>query len=75
MNDIATYLDMGGHAAFIWPALGVAAFILVTMTIVSWRGLRASEADLRAAEAQAPHRRGRQTAKSDAATDSSGAQT
>lgn len=65
MDDIATYLDMGGHAAFIWPALGVAAFILVAMTIVSWRGLRASEAALRAAETQAPHRRSRNPAGAD----------
>lgn len=75
MNDIATYLDMGGHAAFIWPALGVAAFVLLAMTIVSWRGLRASEAELRAAEAQAPHRRARHQAEPDTATDSSGTQT
>lgn len=50
---------MGGHAAFVWPALGVAAVILLVMTVASLRGLRASEAALRGAEAQAPHRRAR----------------
>lgn len=74
MEDIVTYLDMGGHAAFIWPALGVAAFILVVMTVVSWRGLRASETALRAAESQAPHRRAR-SQSAETAADSTGAQT
>jgi len=53
------FLDMGGHAAFVWPALGIAALILLVMTVTSLRGLRASEAALRGAEAQAPHRRAR----------------
>lgn len=53
------FLDMGGYAAFVWPSLGVAAVILLAMAVTSLRGLRASEAALRAAEAQAPHRRAR----------------
>lgn len=53
------FLDMGGHAAFVWPALGVAALILVIMAVISLRGLRTSEAALRGAEAAAPHRRAR----------------
>lgn len=61
MEDIATFLDMGGHAAFIWPALGVAAFVLIAMTLVSLARLRASEAALRAAEAIAPRRRNRES--------------
>lgn len=61
MEDITKFLDMGGYAAFVWPALGVAAFILILMAITSLRGLRASEAALQKAEAQAPHRQSRGT--------------
>lgn len=56
MNE---FLNMGGYAAYIWPALGFAALVLVIMTFASIAKLRASEAALRAAEAQAPQRRRR----------------
>jgi len=59
VENIVKFLDMGGYAAFVWPSLGVAAMILTAMAVASLRGLRASEAALRAAEAQAPHRRAR----------------
>ncbi|MBT5571377.1 MAG: heme exporter protein CcmD [Alphaproteobacteria bacterium] len=61
MEDITNYLDMGGHAAFVWPALGVATLVIVVMTITSLRALRASKIALSAAEAQAPLRRSRTT--------------
>lgn len=59
MENIAKFLDMGGYAAFVWPALGVATVILALMAVASLRGLRASEVALQKAEAQAPHRRAR----------------
>ena len=59
VEDITKFLDMGGYAAFVWPALGVAAFILTAMAVASMRGLRASEIALHKAEAQAPQRRSR----------------
>jgi len=59
VEDITKFLDMGGYAAFVWPALGAAAFILTAMAVASMRGLRASEIALHKAEAQAPHRRSR----------------
>jgi heme exporter protein D len=37
---------MGGYAAFVWPAFGVAAVTLVVLYVVSWRGLKAREAEL-----------------------------
>jgi len=58
MNE---FLNMGGYAAYIWPALGFAALVLLVMTVASIARLRASEAALRAAEAQAPKRRRRNT--------------
>lgn len=57
MEDITKFLDMGGHAAFVWPALGVAALVVAVMTVTSLRALRASKIALSAAEAQAPQRR------------------
>ncbi len=41
---------MGGYAAFVWPALGLTAVILIAMAVASTRQLRASEAALRTAE-------------------------
>jgi heme exporter protein D len=37
------FLDMGGYAAFVWPAYAVAALVLVGFALVSWRRLRAAE--------------------------------
>ena len=39
----AGFLDMGGDAAFVWPAYGVAALMLVAFALLSWRRLRAAE--------------------------------
>ena len=39
-NDL---LHMGGDAAFVWPAYGVAALILIAFAVLSWRRLRAAE--------------------------------
>jgi heme exporter protein D len=58
MNE---FLNMGGYAAYIWPALGFAALVLVVMTVASIARLRASEAALRAAEGQSLQRRRRNT--------------
>jgi heme exporter protein D len=44
------YLAMGGHAAFVWPALGLVALVLIGLLIVSLRQLRAAEGDLSAME-------------------------
>jgi len=34
---------MGGDAAFVWPAYGVAALMLIAFAVLSWRRLRAAE--------------------------------
>lgn len=62
MEDIATFLNMGGHAAFIWPALGLTAVILIVMAVTSTRQLRANEAALQLAEKAGGGRRQRRTA-------------
>jgi heme exporter protein D len=37
------FLEMGGKAAFVWPAYAVAALMLIGFAILSWRRLRAAE--------------------------------
>jgi len=59
VEDITAFLNMGGLAAFVWPALAIATVILAVMAVASIRRLRHSENALRAAEANAPARRNR----------------
>jgi heme exporter protein D len=42
MDALATYMAMGGYAAFVWPAYAIAAAVLSALTIRSWRRYRAS---------------------------------
>jgi heme exporter protein D len=53
------FFAMGGYAAYVWPAYGVAALILVGLWIASVRELRARETDIEVAEAARPRREGR----------------
>jgi len=48
--DIGHFFAMGGHAAYVWPALGFAAAVLVGLAVASLRRLRAAEAALAALE-------------------------
>jgi heme exporter protein D len=41
--DLATYFDMGGYAAWVWPAYGLAAVALLAMLITTLRTLKARE--------------------------------
>ena len=41
--DLATYFNMGGYAAFVWPGYGLAALAVIGMLVVSLRTLRARE--------------------------------
>jgi heme exporter protein D len=41
---IGLYLAMGGYAAFVWPAYGVALAVLGGLVWQSWRRYRASGA-------------------------------
>ena len=40
---------MGGYAAFVWPAYGLAGAVMVALVINAVRRARRSEADLKAA--------------------------
>ncbi len=56
---MAEFLSMGGYAAFIWPAYGVAATVLIALVFSSLRMARAAEAEVHALEDGAPPRAGR----------------
>ena len=42
---------MGGYGAYIWPAYGVAAFVMIGLVLATLRTLRTREADLARLEA------------------------
>ena len=52
-----SFFEMGGYAAYVWPAFGAAAVIMVALLVLSIRTMRAREAALRALEATARQRR------------------
>ena len=38
-----SFLEMGGYAAYVWPAFGITAFVLVALALASLRSLRTRE--------------------------------
>ena len=52
MSSVAEFLEMGGYAAFVWPAFGATALVMVATLIASLRMLRRNEAALEALKAQ-----------------------
>jgi heme exporter protein D len=48
---MAAFFDMGGYAAFVWPAYALSAILLAAIAVGSWRNLRARERELAAIEA------------------------
>lgn len=57
MEAVTNFLNMGGYAAFVWPALGLTAVILIAMAVTGTRRLRAGEAALQTAEKTGGRRR------------------
>ena len=37
---------MGGYAAYVWPAYGFAALVLIALLVHSWRSARRRDAEL-----------------------------
>jgi heme exporter protein D len=56
---VSAFLEMGGYAAYVWGAYGVAAVVLAGLVWQSLRSLRAQERDLAHAEEASPRRRAR----------------
>ncbi len=46
MEQISTYLAMGGYGAFIWPSFGISALVLIGLLVESRRFLKSTEAEL-----------------------------
>jgi heme exporter protein D len=42
MGEIGSFLAMGGYAAFVWPAYGLALVVIGGLAIYSWRRYRES---------------------------------
>lgn len=57
MDAIESFMNMGGYAAFIWPAYGITVVVLAVLIVVSLRQLRANEREAAAMEADRPRRR------------------
>jgi heme exporter protein D len=60
MEALSEFLSMGGHAAFIWPAYGVAVVVLFALVMASLRTLKANEIAVREIEATRPARKRRE---------------
>ena len=43
IEKFLTYLDMGGYAAWVWPAYGLAAVALVGILILTLRTLKSRQ--------------------------------
>lgn len=46
MSGMSAWAEMGGYAAFVWPAYGFALLILGGVAAQSWRRYRAGIRDL-----------------------------
>ncbi len=47
MNSVQEFLSMGGYAAYVWPAYGLATLVMVVNAVSPARRLRAKLIELR----------------------------
>lgn len=40
---MSEFFDMGGYAAYVWPAYGVSIIALIVLAVLSWRQMRRAE--------------------------------
>ena len=52
MDGIGKFLEMGGYAAYVWPALGLTVVVLAALLIVSVKSVKRREATLARLEAE-----------------------
>ena len=52
MDEVRTFLAMGGYAVYVWPAFAVTTLVLGWLVVDSLRRLRRAEAGLAALESQ-----------------------
>jgi heme exporter protein D len=51
---MSAYFAMGGYAAFVWPAYGLSALVMLGLAVVAWRTLKMRERDLAKLRDQLP---------------------
>jgi len=39
-TSLASFFHMGGYGAYVWPAYGATAVVLVAQAVIAWRGHR-----------------------------------
>ena len=61
MDRIASFLEMGGYAPYVWPAYAIAFVVMVGFLLTSLRTLKSRRATLKALEAARPDRRQRRS--------------
>ncbi len=61
MEQIETFLAMGGYGHYVWPAYGLTAAIMIAFLISTLRGLRSRKRALQSLEENAPQRHRRNT--------------
>jgi len=49
---MSDYLAMGGYSAFVWPAYGLSAVVMLVLAAAAWRGLRSKESTLARLQAE-----------------------
>lgn len=59
MNAVTGFFQMGGYAAFVWPALGLTVAIMAGLLIATLRQLRERQRRLAELEAAGAQRRRR----------------
>ena len=47
MNSLHDFLNMGGYAAYVWPAYGLAALVMIANAVLPLRHLRKQLDELR----------------------------
>ncbi len=53
---MADFFDMGGYAAFVWPAFGLTFLVMAIMVMTTLRRLRATQRELARLEAAGARR-------------------
>ncbi len=52
MDGFSKFIEMGGYAAYVWPALGLTVLVLAGLLILSVKSVRRREAELARLEAE-----------------------
>lgn len=63
------FFAMGGYAAYVWTAFGVAGVVMAGLLLESLRAMRATQAELELLEAGRPRRRDRRAPQMGAGDD------